>query len=429
MVINNNISSLIAYNSLNAVNKKLQKSINSLSTGLRINNSSDDAAGFAISEKIRSQTSGLAIAMRNSQDGVSMLQTAEGALGDINSMLQRMRELAVQASNDSLTSNDRNYIQLEINELRDQINRIAGTTQFNRKRILDGSSGALWSSSDLNVKARINSDLTYKDQFGQNISSEGNYRIEVSTEPGKAQVQKSNIMSVLKTETDYGKDAIPEEITETVRTVQTQTVYMTEERLNETVITEEEPYTIYINGSDYDNSIPVDNATNALNEEEVEEIRAKWFYDAGKNALRITSSGMFNIAGRVDSAGNSIPTRTRILVDPGLEDVNIFLTDVDIEYSLGPAMETSGSKVNVYLSGTNKLRSSGYYNYNEPAGIQCLNIEGSPASLTISSADGDGQTTRTLDVMGAGCGAGIGGPCTFSNSLISQADGNTGTIY
>ncbi|MBQ6772592.1 MAG: hypothetical protein IJP48_00865 [Synergistaceae bacterium] len=429
MVINNNISSLIAYNSLNAVNKKLQKSINSLSTGLRINNSSDDAAGFAISEKIRSQTSGLAIAMRNSQDGVSMLQTAEGALGDINSMLQRMRELAVQASNDSLTSNDRNYIQLEINELRDQVNRIAGTTQFNRKRILDGSSGALWSSSDLNVKARINSGLTYKDQFGQNISSEGNYRIEVSTEPCKAQVQTSSIMNVLKTETDYGKDAIPEEITETVRTVQTQTVYMTEERLNETVITEEEPYTIYINGSDYDNSIPVDNATNALNEEEVEEIRAKWFYDAGKNALRITSSGTFNIAGRVDSAGNSIPTRTRILVDPGLEDVNIFLTDVDIEYSLGPAMETSGSKVNVYLSGTNKLRSSGYYNYNEPAGIQCLNIEGSPASLTISSADGDGQTTGTLDVMGAGCGAGIGGPCTFSNSLISQADGNTGTIY
>ena len=191
MRIANNISALTAFNSLNSTNKSLQKSIKQLSTGLRINSASDDAAGFTISEKMRSQISGLDVALRNSQDGISLLQTAEGAMGKANSMLQQMRELAVQASNDSLTSNDRQYIQLEIDELKKQIDNIAGTTQFNRKRLLDGSCGAMWSSSDSDVRAKINCGLTYIDQFGQKVSSEGNYRIEVTADGGQTQVQKT----------------------------------------------------------------------------------------------------------------------------------------------------------------------------------------------------------------------------------------------
>lgn len=132
------------------------------------------------------QTRGLHVALRNTQDGISLLQTAEGALEETNSMLQRMRELSIQASNDTLTSQDRQYIQLEIDELKKGIDRIAGTTQFNRKRILDGSSGALWSSSDAGVKARINGGLTYTDKDGNKVSSEGNYRIEVKGEAGQA---------------------------------------------------------------------------------------------------------------------------------------------------------------------------------------------------------------------------------------------------
>lgn len=107
-----------------------------------------------------------------------------------------MRELSVQASNDSLTLQDRRYIQLEIDELKKQIDRIADTTQFNRKRILDGSSGALWASSAPGVKVRVNGGLTRIDQFGQQVSSEGNYKIDVVAEGGEAQVQKSNIMLV-----------------------------------------------------------------------------------------------------------------------------------------------------------------------------------------------------------------------------------------
>ena len=199
MRIYHNIPALTAYNALNSTNTAMEKTIQKLSTGLRINSAADDAAGFAISEKMRSQISGLEIAIRNTQDATSMLQVAEGALGETNSMLQRMRELAVQASNDTLTSQDRSYIQLEIDQLADQIDRIANTTQFNKKRLLDGSSAGITTSSNLNVKAYVNGSLRSIDQFGQKKSFEGNYRISVKVDPsqaGNGQVQKSSIMTI-----------------------------------------------------------------------------------------------------------------------------------------------------------------------------------------------------------------------------------------
>ncbi len=199
MRIYHNIPALTAYNSLSSTNNAMEKTIEKLSTGLRINSAADDAAGFAISEKMRAQISGLEIAIRNTQDATSMLQVAEGALGETNSMLQRMRELAVQASNDTLTSQDRSYIQLEINQLADQIDRIAKTTQFNKKRLLDGSSAGITSSSNLNVKAYVNGSLREIDQFGQKKSFEGNYRIKVNVDPnqtGTGQVQKSSVMTI-----------------------------------------------------------------------------------------------------------------------------------------------------------------------------------------------------------------------------------------
>ena len=199
MRIYHNIPALTAYNSLNGTNNAMEKTIQKLSTGLRINSAADDAAGFAISEKMRSQISGLEIAIRNTQDATSMLQTAEGALGETNSMLQRMRELAVQASNDTLTSQDRSYIQLEIDQLADQIDRIAKTTQFNKKRLLDGSSAGITTSSNLSVKAYVNGSLRELDQFGQKKSFEGNYKIKVNVDPsqiGTGQVQKSSIMTI-----------------------------------------------------------------------------------------------------------------------------------------------------------------------------------------------------------------------------------------
>ncbi|MBQ9565587.1 MAG: flagellin, partial [Synergistaceae bacterium] len=136
MVVSHNIPALQTYNVVNNTSSALQKSINKLSTGLRINSAADDAAGLAISEKMRAQIKGLDQAVGNSQDGISMIQTAEGALSETHSILQRMRELSVQAANDTLTNQDRGYIQEEVNQLREEITRIGNTTQFNKKKLL-----------------------------------------------------------------------------------------------------------------------------------------------------------------------------------------------------------------------------------------------------------------------------------------------------
>ncbi|MBS4195502.1 flagellin Hag [Lederbergia citri] len=138
MIINHNIAALNTHRQLGAAFNAQSKSMEKLSSGLRINRAGDDAAGLAISEKMRAQVKGLDQATRNAQDGISLIQTAEGALNETHSILQRMRELAVQASNDTNTATDRGEIQKEINQLTSEINRIANTTEFNTKALLSG---------------------------------------------------------------------------------------------------------------------------------------------------------------------------------------------------------------------------------------------------------------------------------------------------
>ncbi|MBQ6971373.1 MAG: flagellin [Synergistaceae bacterium] len=196
MVINHNIPALQSYNIVNNTSNQLQKAIAKLSSGLRINSAADDAAGLAISEKMRAQVRGLDKAVSNAEDGISLIQTAEGALSETHSMLQRMRELSVQAANDTLTQQDRSYIQVEIDQLRDEVTRVGNTTQFNKKKLLNGDSAALWSSDNLETKAIINGGLREVDQFGQKKSIEGNYKISIKADPGQGEVQKSDIMKV-----------------------------------------------------------------------------------------------------------------------------------------------------------------------------------------------------------------------------------------
>lgn len=136
MIINHNLPALNTYNKLTVNNTGASKSMEKLSSGLRVNRAGDDAAGLAISEKMRAQISGLNQASRNSQDGISLIQTAEGALSETHSILQRMRELAVQASNDTYTTNDRIKLGAEVTQLENEINRIASQTEFNTKKLL-----------------------------------------------------------------------------------------------------------------------------------------------------------------------------------------------------------------------------------------------------------------------------------------------------
>ncbi|MDN5276735.1 MAG: flagellin [Clostridiales bacterium] len=147
MRINHNISALNTYRQLSINNSMAAKSLEKLSSGLRINRAGDDAAGLAISEKMRGQIRGLEMASRNAQDGISMIQTAEGALNEVHSILQRMRELAIQAGNDTNTSSDREEIQKEINQLTSEINRIANTTEFNTQKLLNATAGTVTSGT------------------------------------------------------------------------------------------------------------------------------------------------------------------------------------------------------------------------------------------------------------------------------------------
>lgn len=141
-VINTNIASLSSQASLAVNQRGLAKAMQELSTGKRINSASDDAAGLAISDKLTSQIRGFNQAVRNANDAISMLQTAEGATNEITNMLQRMRELAVQAANDTNGSGERSALQAEYSALRTEIDRISTTTKFNNMGILDGTAGS-----------------------------------------------------------------------------------------------------------------------------------------------------------------------------------------------------------------------------------------------------------------------------------------------
>lgn len=138
MRINHNISALNTYRQMGANQTAASKNMEKLSSGLRINRAGDDAAGLAISEKMRAQVKGLDMATKNAQDGISLIQTAEGALNETHSILQRMRELAVQSSSDTNVADDRDALQKEIAQLTEEIDRIATTTEFNTQKLLDG---------------------------------------------------------------------------------------------------------------------------------------------------------------------------------------------------------------------------------------------------------------------------------------------------
>lgn len=193
MRINHNIGALNTHRQLAGNTAAQSKSIEKLSSGLRINRAGDDAAGLAISEKMRGQIRGLDQASRNSQDAISMIQTAEGALNETHSILQRMRELAVQSANDTNTSTDRDALQNEIKQLTSEVNRIANTTEFNTKKLLNG---------DLEgVKDAANAKMTADSSFGNSAVV-----VKTSTDIasfGSTDVIKINFVKTVSDGTDF----------------------------------------------------------------------------------------------------------------------------------------------------------------------------------------------------------------------------------
>ena len=197
MIMNHDITALMGQRIMQRNSLAMKRSLEKLSSGLRTKIADvDNTAGLAISETMRARLFGTEKAIYNTQDGISMIQTASGALDRTQNMLRRMRELTVQAANDVLTQQDRSYIQTEINEIRDEITMVGTSTQFNRKHILSGDQAVLWSSTDSRVRAIVKGGLRSIDDYGQKYAVDGNYRISVQTDAGKAQVQKTDIFHI-----------------------------------------------------------------------------------------------------------------------------------------------------------------------------------------------------------------------------------------
>ena len=184
MRINHNVPSLKANSLLRKNNRALTKSLERLSSGLRINHASDDAAGMAISNKMKTQIAGLNQASRNAADGISVIQTAEGALNEVGAILSRMRDLAVQAATDTNTADDRETISMEINQLNEEIQRISETTEFNTKTLLNGDIDNKTHTSNYNMKVIYMSDGV----------SVGDYNLEVLAEATKGEIPASAVL-------------------------------------------------------------------------------------------------------------------------------------------------------------------------------------------------------------------------------------------
>lgn len=185
MITNTNLFSLSSLVAAGRNQGDLSKSINRLSSGLRINTFMDDPSRMAISEKMRGFILGLQTSSQNAQDGISYLQTAEGATTEITNMLQRMRELAVEGANGIYSANDRLEIQKEIDQLKEEIDRISETTQFNTKKLINGESSGAWNSGTDKISAVINGTV-----------ADGNYDITFDVKPGQNQVQSTQIFTL-----------------------------------------------------------------------------------------------------------------------------------------------------------------------------------------------------------------------------------------
>lgn len=189
MKINHNISALKANVQLNKNDGAMSKSLEKLTSGFKINHASDDPAGMAISRKMKAQIRGLEKASSNAADGISVIQTAEGALEEVSSCLQRMNELAVQAANGTYTTDDRNAIQLEIDQLNEEIQRISDTTEFNTKKLLDGSVDRKSYTDSLNVKIIAIAD---------EVAASDKYHITVEEDPRQAVVLGQSMKTDIK---------------------------------------------------------------------------------------------------------------------------------------------------------------------------------------------------------------------------------------
>ena len=198
IVVNTNIGSLNAQRSLAESGRELATAMERLSSGKKINSAADDAAGFAIAERMTAQVRGLNMATKNANDGLAMLSTIENATNDVTDMLQRVRELAVQAANDTNSVTDRTYLQKEVNSLLDEINRVSSQTVYNNQEVLDGSqAGTLQVGTDAGQTISFTIDSIDTDTLGLTSGAFTAATASAAATVGAASASGSNTISVL----------------------------------------------------------------------------------------------------------------------------------------------------------------------------------------------------------------------------------------
>ncbi len=237
--IRNNVDAMFTQRALTDTQMELSGVMQRLSSGYRINKAADDAAGLAISEKLRAQVRGLGQAARNAQDGVSVIQTAESALGETGQLLQRLRELSVQAANDTLTSSDRTNIQAEVDQLLSEVDRFSTTTEFNTKKLLSGSFAT--SSMTLQVGANTGQVISFTITTAS-ASSLGVSGIAVSTQASANAAIASLDAAINSVSTERAKlGAIQNRLERTISNLNSQAENLTasESRIRDTDVAKE----------------------------------------------------------------------------------------------------------------------------------------------------------------------------------------------
>jgi flagellin len=345
MRINHNIAALNTYRQLTANGVNTQKNLEKLSSGLRINRAGDDAAGLAISEKMRGQIRGLEQASRNAQDGISLIQTAEGALNETHAILQRMRELAVQAANDTATDSDRQKIQDEINQLTSEINRIGNTTEFNTKKLLNGSVGDKTTIGNTNVLS--NASVTSN-------TVAGTYSISIAG--GTANVKTSASL-------DADGNAIALDLTSTLDTL-FDTISPTDAFNGDESITfsQNGKTTTVAFDSTVDTVADLISRMNAAFEDAGMDIAATW--DSGAQEIKLTSAKggtAYNITVIENNFDNSATfgfTDTTVASDYTIDVTNTTTGLTDTTTSTGPSAQLTGlttsglDEINLEIAGT-----------------------------------------------------------------------------
>ncbi len=367
MIVQHNMQSMNANRMLGIVTGNLAKSTEKLSSGYRINRAADDAEGLAISEKMRSQIRGLTQASTNAEDGISLIQTAEGALNESHSILQRMRELAIQAANGTETDDDRGNIQDEIEQLQDELDRIAETTEFNTMKLLDGSFdgvstnnttagpkygqydgtlGAFITSNIVGVTVTTNTSATAGGESAIWDAAGTSLTISLANNKTYTQADIDNLIKNAKQE-DYSATNTPAEITVKfgtgVFTATTATSKKTEATVAGVKASGEDDIVVNTSAS-YVGANKIKITSNKYGQDYNIDIKFKFDADAGKESVTLSTAPVYNTS-TATSLTNVVGTAAgyEITLMSGKEYTAEDIEDLLAEVGLNVSVELSGT--------------------------------------------------------------------------------------